>query len=75
MSEKSLEMRSFLVLTHPEGPQLTLIGLLESPGLKTKEKNGSNGGGWIYNPWWLGGQSKILPSREDVNGLNTLSLD
>jgi hypothetical protein len=75
VSEKSLEVRSFQVLTHPEEPQLTLLGLLESLGLKTNEKNSSNGGGWIYNPWWLGGQTKILLSREDANGLNTLSLD
>jgi hypothetical protein len=54
VSEKSLEMRHFQVFTYPEEPQFAFPGPPESLGMKKDERNGSNGGGWMYNRCWPG---------------------
>ena len=49
MSEKSLKMRHFQVFAYPEEPDLAPSCAAGVARDGKNERNGSNGGGWVYN--------------------------
>ena len=57
MSKKSPEMKHFQVSTYPEEPELAPSWAAGVARHGRDSKNGSNGGVWLYNGCWPGGQN------------------
>jgi hypothetical protein len=51
--DKSLEMRHFRVFPYPEEVELAPSWAAGVARDERNERNGSNGGGRVYNPYWL----------------------
>jgi hypothetical protein len=54
--EKSLEIRHFRAFPYSKEAELALSGAAGFARDGRDKRNGSDGGGWMYNRWWPGGQ-------------------